>query len=629
VSCVEILGLLPFRSFDCLDADEAQAIEQHLQGCTACAAEARTRSEIMTVMKKPLPDADRKLPERIWENVSVAIAAGAPEAKVLSPELPIALVCSFCHDVLPRFQSCYCASCLAPHHEECFRAHGRCSAFGCEETRTVRPKLEVELPKEPPRRRRKLRAVRYLFPLVVAGGAVAALSGRVDLASLGHRSELASETPVLANAASESKKVTLAAKELSLEDAVAEISRQAGVPLIVSPDVPRTEKVAIPFADTPWREALDAVAKATRCTLQPLADGAILVEQPSRVTLQFTDANVRTVLQLLAAYVGANIFIGPEVRGDVTLDVHDAPWDKALETVIHTVGDYRAERRGEIVVIVPRAPGAHSRWGRETLSAPPWPRFDPGEAPGKKMDLDVKDASLALVCEKIAAAAGRPITVPAGDARKITLAAQGASWRDLLAVVVRSRGQDADHRLRIVERGSAVEVEALPKNTLQATDANVRTTLQLLANNAGKNLVVSPEVRGDVTYDIHDFPYDEALEATAFVVGDYATLAESGDLVRIVPRSYLKIMPEVHAERVRRVAFPGGRTIDVRVDATFVSPTGNEGGAFISGVWVELGGELATMGPLSAVRLVGVRVDGIVLEGVWDERPRVTVRVGN
>ena len=51
------------------------------------------------------------------------------------PGLVIALSCSFCRGALTREEAIYCASCLAPHHPECFREHGRCSVMGCGEQR--------------------------------------------------------------------------------------------------------------------------------------------------------------------------------------------------------------------------------------------------------------------------------------------------------------------------------------------------------------------------------------------------------------------------------------------------------------------------------------------------------------
>jgi hypothetical protein len=41
----------------------------------------------------------------------------------------ITLRCTYCHGALEA--TVHCAGCLAPHHADCFAAHGRCSAPGC------------------------------------------------------------------------------------------------------------------------------------------------------------------------------------------------------------------------------------------------------------------------------------------------------------------------------------------------------------------------------------------------------------------------------------------------------------------------------------------------------------------
>jgi tetratricopeptide (TPR) repeat protein len=52
----------------------------------------------------------------------------------------ISLRCAYCHAALARDEASFCAACLAPHHDECWVEHGRCTAPGCAETRVVRPR---------------------------------------------------------------------------------------------------------------------------------------------------------------------------------------------------------------------------------------------------------------------------------------------------------------------------------------------------------------------------------------------------------------------------------------------------------------------------------------------------------
>lgn len=74
----------------------------------------------------------------------------------------------------------------------------------------------------------------------------------------------------------------------------------------------------------------------------------------TKVTLQFVDANVKTVLQLLAAHSGKNIVIAPEVQGTVTLDLHGVPWLKALHAIVKACGDFEiVELSPDLLQVVP------------------------------------------------------------------------------------------------------------------------------------------------------------------------------------------------------------------------------------------------------------------------------------
>lgn len=149
------------------------------------------------------------------------------------------------------------------------------------------------------------------------------------------------------------REIDVAVEDADLRDVMDEIGRRVGRNIIVEPDI--HEKVTISLRKIPWRDAVDVIAKMTKCEVEQR--GSILVlTQPPKVTIQFTDANVRTVLQLLAAYSGKNIIISPEVHGDVTLDLHEVHWLKALHAIVKTVGDYEVvEETSDLLRVVPRS----------------------------------------------------------------------------------------------------------------------------------------------------------------------------------------------------------------------------------------------------------------------------------
>lgn len=55
-------------------------------------------------------------------------------------------------------------------------------------------------------------------------------------------------------------------------------------------------------------------------------------------SLNFQNADVRSVINFLAEYSGVNIVASPKVEGDVTLNLHDVTWREALSILTKTYG---------------------------------------------------------------------------------------------------------------------------------------------------------------------------------------------------------------------------------------------------------------------------------------------------
>jgi type IV pilus assembly protein PilQ len=73
-----------------------------------------------------------------------------------------------------------------------------------------------------------------------------------------------------------------------------------------------------------------------------------------RLTLNFQDIDVRSVLQLLADTSGQNIVVSDSVTGSLTLRLQNVPWDQALDIVLRTKGlDKR--RQDNVIIIGPTA----------------------------------------------------------------------------------------------------------------------------------------------------------------------------------------------------------------------------------------------------------------------------------
>jgi len=73
-----------------------------------------------------------------------------------------------------------------------------------------------------------------------------------------------------------------------------------------------------------------------------------------RLTLDFQDIEVRSVLQIIAEFTSLNLVASDTVTGNITLWLDDVPWDQALEIILKAKGlDKRQE--GNVLMVAPAA----------------------------------------------------------------------------------------------------------------------------------------------------------------------------------------------------------------------------------------------------------------------------------
>lgn len=72
-----------------------------------------------------------------------------------------------------------------------------------------------------------------------------------------------------------------------------------------------------------------------------------------RVTLEFADADIRKIFQLIAEVSNLNILVGDDVSGTISIKLVNVPWDQALDVILETKG-LGMKRAGNIVLIKPK-----------------------------------------------------------------------------------------------------------------------------------------------------------------------------------------------------------------------------------------------------------------------------------
>jgi len=76
------------------------------------------------------------------------------------------------------------------------------------------------------------------------------------------------------------------------------------------------------------------------------------VFQGKRISLNFQDIKVRSVLQLLTDFTKSNIVVSDTVTGNITLRLNNIPWDHALDIILKTRG-LGQRKMGSVILIAP------------------------------------------------------------------------------------------------------------------------------------------------------------------------------------------------------------------------------------------------------------------------------------
>lgn len=70
----------------------------------------------------------------------------------------------------------------------------------------------------------------------------------------------------------------------------------------------------------------------------------------TRITLNFQSISVRAVLHILADFAHINLLMSDSIKGNMTLRLHDVPWQDALSMILKTQGLVQEHRSGVIFI---------------------------------------------------------------------------------------------------------------------------------------------------------------------------------------------------------------------------------------------------------------------------------------
>jgi len=119
-------------------------------------------------------------------------------------------------------------------------------------------------------------------------------------------------------------------------------------------DAPRVAHELVQSGDSDRSASAGAKSQVAPVTMiSPVSDGK-KVYTGRRVTLEFSDADIRKIFQLIAEVSNLNFIVGDDVTGTISLKLVNVPWDQALDVILDNKG-LGMQRDGNIVQIRPKA----------------------------------------------------------------------------------------------------------------------------------------------------------------------------------------------------------------------------------------------------------------------------------
>ncbi len=131
--------------------------------------------------------------------------------------------------------------------------------------------------------------------------------------------------------------------------------------IAAAPDVTATTRTAAerPVYDTPVQAvpatttaAVPAPRRLTRADTRAVSNAsASAASAQARITVTYQDAEIRDVIAAFAVFSGRTIVVGKTVKGSVSAEIHDQPWDVALRAILQTQGLAAREDANGIILV--------------------------------------------------------------------------------------------------------------------------------------------------------------------------------------------------------------------------------------------------------------------------------------
>ncbi|PKN35440.1 MAG: hypothetical protein CVU61_04005 [Deltaproteobacteria bacterium HGW-Deltaproteobacteria-19] len=92
-------------------------------------------------------------------------------------------------------------------------------------------------------------------------------------------------------------------------------------------------------------------AQAAKPVVVDMTDGDKPKYAGQRISIDFQDANIRSVFRLLSEVSGKNIVSAEDIKGSVTITLKNVPWDQALDTIL-SLNSLTKKESGNVISII-------------------------------------------------------------------------------------------------------------------------------------------------------------------------------------------------------------------------------------------------------------------------------------
>ena len=91
--------------------------------------------------------------------------------------------------------------------------------------------------------------------------------------------------------------------------------------------------VTLDLAGAPWRDAMEVLAWKTGCVVWDAGNGSVTLRRLPKMTMEFHQADVKIVLELVARNSGITLVMGEGLGGSCGMNVRDVAWRDLLYTM--------------------------------------------------------------------------------------------------------------------------------------------------------------------------------------------------------------------------------------------------------------------------------------------------------